>query len=516
MSRANSSWPARAVARLDALSPRALVWGSALAAGLVATLCFAPRYWLWPAVGVPLGDLVAIQPELNRAFFALQQLAHPWAPVADPTNRVIEWRLLFPLLGHSLRLPEAIYLALPHAGCVLALAAVAGTAWRVTADRFVTLGLAVLAATTSWFFVATGWLAYFDSWLMAGLLLASFGRHRAVLLAAALLTPWIDERFILALPLALAVRGYGPGAALGDRRRWWTDAAVLAAGVVPYLAIRLGAELTQVRATSQSYWSDRPLLPAPWHATLWATWSGLRLAWIPVAAFVLATSGRSRWLAGGLVAITLAVNLCVADDLSRSMSIALPAMVAGALQLWRKDPGRFRRLLPWLCAGNLLLPAHHVIASPGNPETTHHSVPVLSLPAEWARSNEPPYIASPFVYNRRGMDAFQQGDRARAMAAFDLALRFDPDFSRARANRGILNFLAGDRTGGMADIDAALLRSPQLWEIRMRRAGFRQQLGDLRGALEDARLTLRTMPADSNRRAELEKLERTLAAQLPR
>lgn len=500
--------------RIAGWTDRQFIWASAGAAALVATFFFAPRFWLWPAVGVPLGDFVSIQPELNRAFFTLQQLANPWQPVDDVTNRVIEWRLLFPLLGHYLHLPAWLYLALPHLGCLLALAAVAGVTWRATADRGVTLGYTLLAATASWFFVATGWLAYFDSWLLLGLLLAAFSDRRWVLFAAALLTPWVDERFILALPLSFTVRALGLEPTPPDRRRLMGDALALVAGLLPYVAVRLGAELTQTRTTSRAYWTDRPLVPAPWHATLWGVWNGLRLGWIAVVLFVAAFAGRARWVAGLAVGATLLVNLCVADDLSRSMSIAVPAVVAGGLYVWRTDAMRVRRVLPWLCAGNLLLPAHHVIAAPGNPEELYHSVPILGLFTEIARQNDPPYFASPFAYNRRGMDSFQQGDRAKAMAAFDLALRFDPEFSRARANRGIIRFLGGDRTAGMADIDAALARSPSLWEVRMRRAEFRRQLGDLRGALEDARATLRTMPADTPRRPEMAALEQALARQL--
>lgn len=502
--------------RFAGWSSRQIIWASAGAAALAATFFFAPRFWLWTAVGVPLGEFVSIQPELNRAFFALQQLANPWQPIDDVTNRVIEWRLLFPLLGHHLHLPSWLYLALPHLGCLLALAAVAGVTWRTTTDRGVTLGLTLLAATASWFFVATGWLAYFDSWLVLGLLLAAFADRRWVLFAAALLTPWVDERFILALPLGFTVRVLGLGSTPPDRRALIGDALALVAGLLPYVAVRLGAELMQARTTSKAYWTDRPLVPAPWPATLWGVWNGLRLGWLAVILFVAAFSGRARWAAGIVVGTTLLVNLCIADDLSRSMSIALPALVAGGLQVWRRDATRVRRVLPWLCAGNLLLPAHHVIAAPGNPEALYHSVPILGLVTEIARQNDPPYFASPFAYNRRGMDSFQQGDRAKALAAFDLALRFDPEFSRAQANRGIIHFLGGDRTGGMADIDAALARSPSLWEVRMRRAEFRRQLGDLRGALEDARATLRTMPADSPRHAEMTTFEQNVARQLGR
>ncbi|MBL9210571.1 MAG: tetratricopeptide repeat protein [Opitutaceae bacterium] len=501
-------------ASISGWSNRRVIWTTAIAAAVVATFFFAPRFWLWVAVGVPLGELISVQPELNRAFFALQQLADPWQPIEDPTNRVIEWRLLFPLLGHYLHLPTWLYLALPHAGCLLALGAVAGIVRRATRDPAVTFGLTLLAATASWFFVASGWLAYFDSWLILGLLLASFSDRRWVIFAAALLTPWVDERFILALPLSFAVRALGAGTTPPDRRTLVADALALAAGLLPYVAVRLGAELTQTRTTSTSYWTDRPLVPAPLHATLWGVWSGLRLGWLAVILFVAACAGRTRWIAGAAVTGTLLVNLCVADDLSRSMSVALPAVLAGGLQLWRRDAGRLRQLLPWVCLGNLLLPAHHVIAAPGNEEEPYHFVPILGVFAEIAHRDDPPYFASPFAYNRRGLEAFQQGNRAKARAAFDLALRFDPDFARAQANRGLLRIASGEREAGMAELNAALARSPSLFEARLQRATLRRQLGDLRGALDDAREALRHMPADAPKRPDAISLERTLAQQL--
>jgi len=488
----------------------------ALAAGLIAVCFFAPRYWLWRAVGFPLEELVAIQPELNRVSFALPQLENPWRRIDDPTNRVIEWRLLFPLLGHYLNFPRWLYLALPHLGCLLCLAAVAACAWRVTRDARAAIYAALLTATASWFFVSTGWLAYFDSWLVLALVLASFARNRALLFSAALLAPWVDERFILALPICAAVRAIDLGGAATDRRAWWRDLLMLLAGLAPYLAVRVGAEIMQVRDTSKSYWADRPLWPAPLGASLWGIWSGLRLGWFAVAVALTAWSGRSRWLALAAVTATLGVNFCVADDLSRSMSVATPLVLAGVLQLWRAQPTRARRVLPWLCVGNLLLPAHHVIASPGSVEEPYHLVPILSLPAEWARADDPPYFASPFVYNRRGMDAFQSGDKAKARIAFNLALRFDPDFSRAIAHRAIIKFIEGQRDEAMAELNAALARSPSLYDARMQRAAFRQQLGDLPGALADVRDALHAMPTDWPKRKDAEAFERALAAQVGR
>ena len=486
---------------------------SALGAGALAAIFFAPRFWLWCALGVPLKELAEIQPELHRASFALQQLADPWMRIDDATNRVIEWRLLFPLIGHYLQLPHWLYLALPHAGCLLALAAISSIAWKATRDATATVCSALIAATASWFFVSTGWLAYFDSWLILALVLASFARKRWVLFAVALLAPWVDERFILALPICAVVRAGVRHDAGETHGAWWRDVLTLLAGLAPYVAVRLGAEVMHVRETSKSYWTDRPLLPAPLGATVWGVWSGLRLGWLALILSFFAFAGRNRWLAAATVGVTLLVNLCVADDLSRSMSVAVPLVLAGVLQLWRTQPERARRIVPWLCAGNLLLPAHHVIASPASAEEPFHMVPILSLPAEIARGDEPPYFASPFVYNRRGMDAFQSGDQTKARVAFDLALRFDPDFSRAHANRGIVNFISGRREEGMAELSAALARSPSLYDARMQRAAFRQQLGDRRGALADVREALHYMPADWPKRKEAEAFERALASQ---
>ena len=50
--------------------------------------------------------------------------------------------------------------------------------------------------------ISTAWLAYFDSWYILGLLLTVFASP-AEMLAAVVVTPWIDERFVLTLPLCL-------------------------------------------------------------------------------------------------------------------------------------------------------------------------------------------------------------------------------------------------------------------------------------------------------------------------
>jgi hypothetical protein len=483
------------------------------------TLCFfAPRFWLWPIAGLPLSELIAIQPEFHRAFHALQQLQDPWMRIDDAVNRVIEWRLLWPAIGHFLGFSNATYFAVPFVGALAALAAVASITWRVTRHPLPTLSATFLAASASWFFVSTGWLAYFDSWLILALLLAAFAHSRWVMFTAALLAPWVDERFILALPLCIAVRAIAADRdSAPEPRVLIRDTIILIAGILPYVAVRVGAELSGVRATSGSYWTGRSLLPAPAHAMAWGAWNGLRLGWILVAvAGVAAFRTRKHRAAVAIVFTTLALNLCVADDISRSTSVAVPAVLAALLLAWRHRAAPARRALPVLCLGNLVLPAQHVIAAPPGAAVACHCVPILEIDAELERSRNPPEFGSSAAYTRRSMDHLQGQLFPRALAAAEIAVRLAPESGKARANRGIILYVTGKKAEGAADLDRALQLSPELYDARIQRAAFRQEAGDLRGALEDVRQAIGDMPADWPRRADALKFERALAAQVGR
>jgi hypothetical protein len=510
--------------RTSVLSPRSNASGSrVIVLGTVAatllTLCFfAPRFWLWPIAGLPLDELIAIQPEIHRAFHALQQLQNPWMRIDDAVNRVIEWRLLWPTIGHHLGFSNATYFAVPFVGALAALASVASITWRVTRHPLPTLSATFLAASSSWFFVSTGWLAYFDSWLILALLLAAFARSRWVMFAAALFAPWVDERFVLALPLCIAVRAVAADReSVPEPRALVREAAILLAGILPYVAARIGAELCGVRATSGSYWTGRSLLPAPAHAMIWGSWNGLRLGWILVVVAGVAAfrTGKHR-VAVAVVFATLALNLCVADDISRSTSVAVPAVLAALLLAWQHRAAQARKALPLLCLGNLVLPAQHVIAAPPGAAVAFHCVPILAADAEFERRRNPPEFASSAAYTRRSMDHLQAQLFPRALAAAEIAVRLDPDYGKARANRGILLYVTGKKAEGAADLDRALQQSPELYDARIQRAAFRQEAGDLRGALEDVRQALVHMPADWPRRADALKFERALAGQMAR
>lgn len=127
-------------------------------------------------------------------------------------------------------------------------------------------------------------------------------------------------------------------------------------------------------------------------------------------------------------------------------------------------------------------------------------------------ARNPPEFASPAVYTRRGMEALQAGRLDLAGRQFDLALRYDPDFARARAHRGIVFYVQGRKSAGLAEMDRALTTAPDLFDVRLQRATFRQEMSDRAGARDDVREALRHMPADWPKRREAEAFERQLAA----
>ena len=88
----------------------------------------------------------------------LAQVAHPGAPIEDPLHQVVQWRLLFPVIGHVLGLAPVPFFGLAYVGCIAALGYIvtllrrAGFGWAHTA-----LGTTAIGAA-SWVFVRpAGW-----------------------------------------------------------------------------------------------------------------------------------------------------------------------------------------------------------------------------------------------------------------------------------------------------------------------------------------------------------------------
>ena len=433
---------------------------AALAAAALSLYFFSPRFVLWRLLGTSITP-----PELVRAGDALRQLEHPLVHMDSRVNSVLEWRLLFPALGHALRLPDVVYLALPHAGALLALCFVVGIARRHGLGWPRAIACATILATSDWFFVSVGWLGYFDSWCILALLLVVFARTRWVAVAAILAAPWVDERFVLALPLCLFLRAapLGEWAAAGGGRFKWRPLFELGLALLPWLLVRAafyfrgGDDVTAHHLKNLATANDS-IRPLSYFAGLW---EGARWGWLAVAALVVQHwRSAPRWCAAFILilAATMAAGLFLAEDLSRSASVAAPAVVLGLL-LFRLPSPRAAATATIAVAGlNLLCPAQHVSGD--------HRVPILYLPAELSRNRDPLGDFSPAVFENRGVAAAKGGQLDLALQMFDAAIRLDPSRPELWLIRGEIRAERSDFRGAAADVDESLRRGGESWAQR--------------------------------------------------
>jgi hypothetical protein len=301
---------------------------------------FAPRLWLMRAY-VP-GTF-----QWDRAHAFLLQCD---APFRSDVEAAMRWRLLPPLVCHGLGLRGWAALAVPWVGVVCATAFVAALLERRNADPRFIFGGTLLFSTTSAVLAPVGRLGINDAWAWLGLLAVAFADSPWTRFAACLLCPWVDERFIIGLPLALAVRA-------GDRTERRSAWAPLC-GLLPYVAIRaaVGANPEMAAAAHGFVLGQIRQMPvlAPLAPLAW--WMGLRAGWAPTVLAIL----RRRWLLGGGALLTLVACLALASDMSRCAAILAPLMLLGAFGLAREHPAVAPRALLLAGVVNLLIPAAHV------------------------------------------------------------------------------------------------------------------------------------------------------------
>jgi len=362
--------------------------------------------------------------EVRRAASLLAQLSHPFAPIADPMHRILQWRLLFPLLGHGLHLPGSLLLALPFVGCLAVIATIIGLARQEGCSAWTAWCGATILSATGWFFVSTGWLGYFDSWLALSLLAVSHARSKSIVWTACLLAPWIDERFIIALPLALSVRLLRAPSPAGDANPLSGCAALKQAGVPIILAglyaiVRIALAGHGGSQGILEYLSAQQTLQIGLGRHLLGLWESLRVAWVFVFAgiFVLlrpaTLQSKAGW--GALFFITALTGLLIANDLSRSMIVLLPLAAEGLLRLptLLARPGKAMAAL--LVIG-LLVPAQHVV--------TNFTMPIATLPKVLRDWNSIEQLASA-KWIELAARQFSGGNIGQADELLDFALRLD-------------------------------------------------------------------------------------------
>jgi hypothetical protein len=468
---------------------------SSLAAFVLVIACFAPRFVLWPFVDLDSAEVRP--PEINRAIDALRQLDNPFMPITNPKNRVIKWRLIFPVLGHYSHLPHWAYLSLPTLGCLVVLAYVAHLVRRASGTWWSALAASALCGSTSWFFVSTGWLAYFDSWCVFGMLVAAFGRSKVATALACLLTPWVDERFVLALPLLVVVRGIDSG---GTARRSLSEGLRLFSFVAPYCALRFIALVTQQDQGSTVHLREHLATVHNAREIALGMWSGLRALWAFVAIAPVLLFSKGRLAAAAILLVTIAGTLLasvpLAHDLSRSASTLVPPAVLGIVLLVRLRPSLAGWPIAAALAFNLLTPAQHIV------EGWEHPGEINPLHVEIKLFRHPPRLLANLHLVRAGSMALR-GRLSAALAEVDEALRIDPTAASSHISRAMILTDLRRLTEAAASYDDAVRLAPERPDVYILRARFRRARSQFAAAEQDFRSAIDLLPEGSPNRARL-------------
>jgi Tetratricopeptide repeat len=431
--------------------------------------------------------------ELRRGASVLWQADHPGMAIPDPLHGAIQWRLLFPVIGHLFHLPPAGLFGLADLGCVLVLVFVI----TVLRRRGVGWGEAALAAAIlgagSWYFASVRWLGYYDSWLMLGLLLVAFARTRWPVGLACLWAPWIDERFVIAAPLALVcryvLRSRGDPA-VTPANFWRQELAVPTGLIAAFLGFRLGvlSWRSMPNATIVGYLGSLHLRGTPWTRVVFGVWEGLRVAWFFVGAAVVLlrrNRGQAAFFGATVLAVML-VALGTAQDFSRSMMFILPAALLG-LQLAFEAAPRWLPLALRVGAGAaLLLPASLVMNDGVNP--------VAGLDRELAALRSPPPAIMSERYELRGIQGMEQGTYAQAEADLSLAIKLADHPASPCKQRGLLYGSMGRWADARRDFDTMVKYDPKNPDAWFLRAEAELALGDAAAAQADMQQALTLAP----------------------
>ncbi len=422
----------------------------ALAATALCLFFFFPDFTAWPGLHLP--DVQG-SAAVNRAAGTLLQVKAPWAPITNPSNRVLSWRLFFPLLAHYTGMSERMFLALPFIGVICTVVLIVSLARRRIEQPWRLFMVSVLMISQPWFFVSTGWLAYFDAWIVLGLLVVAFVPPVWPTVVCCLIMPWIDERFLLGLPVAVTVRWWlitqsaanvSLESAEGENTRnlnvepVWHRWAIIAVSVLPYVMVR-GTAMFSQDATSSAYVSDhlKEVQGVSLVRFIEGWWYSYRAMWIGwwIAVVMIYRRGANRqplafWL---MVITTFATSiggLMIAGDMTRSLMMLMPAMLAAALWFAEQSELKPRWLICALVGANLLLPAKHVIWS--------FKLPVFYVYHELNHWQEvqPVYTAERRLQVARGLLAQQR--REEAWQQLELARTWEPNSPQVMVFRVLL------------------------------------------------------------------------------
>jgi hypothetical protein len=427
-------------------------------------------------------------PELGRARTALWQVDHLAEPITDPIHALIRWRLLFPGLAKVLHLPAWLHLALYPFGTIAAATAMVWF-WRSRERSLLIAAFASLAVTANaWFFTSTGWLAYGDAWVVFGLIVVTLSNRLWPAMVACFVFPWCDDRFVMAMPLALVCRlFFFQKFSFARWREHLRPTALLCIGPTLYVMARVLLEIS-THGQSMSYYTHPTLRGNEW-IFAWGAWETWRVAWIlPILA--LGYAFRSNTIAALIISggalLSFSGAFFTVFDLSRAGVMLVPLVLAGVAYITEKP-----RAFAWLgaiSALNLALPATHIIADIQTPIWPLR-YELLSL-----RHPTPPY--EPVGYAMEALKQFRAGQSERGIQFLTLAKRLDATNAEVVRVEAIVNFEAGHRQAAVEFIQAHLRTAPQDRDSRAMLAEMLAALGESVQARAAASLAVEGLPTN--------------------
>jgi tetratricopeptide (TPR) repeat protein len=215
---------------------------------------------------------------------------------------------------------------------------------------------------------------------------------------------------------------------------------------------------------------------------------------IALALYLLRVAPRRGMVFIVLAVVTVAANVAVAEDLSRSASVIVPAALLGLILPPSSTLFGNPRVAIGAAILNLLLPAAHVIDD--------HKIPILYLQAELDRNQDPLAEFNARFYESRAVSYAMTGRDQLALEMLDVALKIRPDFAEAMSNRSLLQAKLGDLRTAIADADRALEIDPTVPDIWLNRAEIRMSCGDVHGAASDIEQSIKRSHADWPRLGE--------------
>ncbi len=473
---------------------------------LLLLIHFAPPLAVYRAwLRVP--EVFSNQIEVRRGANVALQVEQPGRPIEDPIHKIVRWRLLFPVIGHGLKLPAPVVLGLAHVGGLALVMFCAFLYCRQSVNpQFLNgVAFAILIGGGAWFMTSITWLGYYDAWLALALLVVAFSPRRWAVALAAVLAVWIDERFVIAMPICLLVRFFSSGVEIRDIFKWAIREALLPCALVfLYLIVRF-FYLQSLQGTGSvgGYFSDVAFLKIPWHRHLFGMWEGLRGAWIPllVGLGLLFVSGdrlRSVGLFVVVIAFTL-VGLATANDLSRSMVLLLPAAAWGFFLVERLASIEVSAIgLPCVALISILLPANHVV--------TDFTLPVKGLWEEVRSMEQPPPHLSTSTYLNMARAAYQSGQVAQAIQDIEVGIRLDPQSTEPHVVKAVILGNEGQFDAALASVASASRLEPNNPDLEFLRLRLLKANGQTIVAMAGLATLLQKIAMDSPIRPEAEKL----------